>query len=56
MSRSTWYALLNPNSPSFDSNAPQPFKLGKSSRSLSAWWAWEVMSYLQEKSNQRSKA
>lgn len=50
VSRSAWYALLNPKLPTYDSKAPQPFKLGSSRRSPSAWWAWEVLAYLQAKS------
>ena len=51
LSRSAWYALLNPRLPGYDRNAPRPFKLGSSARSASAWWAWEVLAYLQAKSN-----
>lgn len=50
LSRSAWYALLNPKLPTYDSEAPQPFKLGNSRRSPSAWWAWQVLAYLQAKS------
>lgn len=46
LSRSTWYALLNPRSPSYDPAAPQPFKLGTSTRALSAWWAYDVLNWL----------
>lgn len=53
MSRSAWYALLNPRLPTYDHCAPQPFKLGNSTRSPSAWWAWEVLAYLQSKSDAR---
>jgi predicted DNA-binding transcriptional regulator AlpA len=53
LSRSAWYALINPRLPSYDSQAPRPFKLGPSGRSPSAWWAWEVLAYLQAKSNAR---
>lgn len=54
LSRSAWYALLNPRMPNYDSLAPRPFKLGTSERSPSAWWAWEVLAYLQAKSAARS--
>jgi len=53
MSRSSWYALINPRLQTYDSKAPRPFKLGTSDRSPSAWWAWEVLAYLQSKSNAR---
>lgn len=46
VSKSTWYALLNPRSKTFDSRAPQPFKLGPSPNSPSVWWRSEVMAYL----------
>jgi predicted DNA-binding transcriptional regulator AlpA len=39
LSRSAWYALLNPRLPTYDQEAPRPFKLGNSDRSPSAWWA-----------------
>lgn len=51
LSRSAWYALLNPKLSTYDSKAPRPFKLGNSDRSASAWWAWEVLAYLQSKSD-----
>lgn len=53
LSRSTWYALINPRLPTYDHQAPRPFKLGTSDRSPSAWWAWEVLAYLQSKSSAR---
>jgi predicted DNA-binding transcriptional regulator AlpA len=53
MSRSSWYALLNSSSSSYDPAAPKPFKLGASQRSISVWWAWEVLGYLREKSSKR---
>ncbi|PRH82255.1 helix-turn-helix transcriptional regulator [Arenimonas caeni] len=56
LSRSAWYARLNPNDPSFDPEAPRPFKLGKSRRSPSVWWAWEVIAYLEAKSLARAVA
>ncbi|WP_223573167.1 helix-turn-helix transcriptional regulator, partial [Xanthomonas citri] len=46
VSKSTWYALLNPRSKTFDSRAPQPFKLGPSPNSPSVWWRSDVMAYL----------
>ena len=46
ISKSTWYALLNPRSKTFDPRAPQPFKLGPSPNSPSVWWRSAVMSYL----------
>ncbi|WP_267106822.1 helix-turn-helix transcriptional regulator [Xanthomonas sacchari] len=46
VSKSTWYALLNPRSKTFDSRAPQPFKLGPSPNSPSVWWRSAVMAYL----------
>lgn len=49
LSRSTWYALLNPNEPSYDPNAPKPFKVGRSPQSPSLWWAWQVVAYLESK-------
>jgi predicted DNA-binding transcriptional regulator AlpA len=51
LSRSAWYALLNPRLPTYDRHAPRPFKLGNSAGSPSAWWVWEVLAYLQSKSN-----
>ena len=47
VSKSTWYARLNPRSPSYDHRAPQPFKLGTSERSPSVWWRSAVMAYVQ---------
>lgn len=47
VSKSTWYARLNPRSPSYDPRAPQPFKLGTSERSPSVWWRSAVMAYVQ---------
>lgn len=46
VSKSTWYALLNPRSKTFDARAPQPFKLGPSPNSPSVWWRSAVMAYL----------
>lgn len=46
VSKSTWYALLNPRSRTFDPRAPQPFKLGPSANSPSVWWRSAVMAYL----------
>lgn len=46
VSKSTWYALLNPRSKTFDPRAPQPFKLGPSPNSPSIWWRSAVMAYL----------
>jgi predicted DNA-binding transcriptional regulator AlpA len=51
LSRSGWYALLNPGSASHDQAAPRPFKLGKSDRSPSVWWLHDVIAYLQAKSD-----
>jgi len=56
LSRSTWYALLNPNDPSHDPTAPKPFKLGRSAHSPSVWWAWQVIAYLEAKSATRTNA
>lgn len=56
LSRSTWYALLNPNDPSYDPTAPKPFKLGRSPHSPSVWWAWQVIAYLEAKSATRINA
>lgn len=53
LSRSTWYAKLNPRDSAYDPQAPRPFKLGASPGSPSAWWAWEVIAYLQAKSETR---
>ena len=53
LSRSAWYALLNPRqTSSYDALAPRPIKLG----AASVWWAWEVLLYLQIKSNDRRVA
>lgn len=46
VSKSTWYALLNPRSKTFDPRAPQPFKLGPSPNSPSVWWRSAVVAYL----------
>jgi predicted DNA-binding transcriptional regulator AlpA len=46
VSKSTWYARLNVNSPSYDPRAPKPFKLGTSERSPSVWWRSAVMAYV----------
>jgi len=46
VSKSTWYALLNPRSKTFDPRAPRPFKLGPSPNSPSVWWRSAVMAYL----------
>ena len=45
ISKSTWYARLNPRSPSYDPRAPKPFKLGMSARSPSVWWRSALMTY-----------
>lgn len=45
ISKSTWYARLNPRSPSYDPRAPKPFKLGTSERSPSVWWRSALMAY-----------
>lgn len=47
VSKSTWYARLNPRSPSHDPRAPHPFKLGPSLHSPSVWWRSAVMAYVQ---------
>jgi predicted DNA-binding transcriptional regulator AlpA len=47
VSKSTWYARLNPRSPSYDPRAPRPFKLGTSDRSPSVWWRSAVAAYVQ---------
>lgn len=47
VSKSTWYARLNPNSPSYDPRAPQPFKLGATAGSPSVWWLSATMGYVQ---------
>lgn len=46
VSKSTWYAGLNPRLPSHDPLVHKPFKLGTSDRSPSAWWRSEVMAYV----------
>ncbi len=46
ISKSTWYARLNPRLPSHDPRVPKPFKLGTSGRSPSVWWRSEVMAYV----------
>lgn len=46
ISKSTWYARLNPRLPSYDPRVPKPFKLGTSDRSPSVWWRSEVMAYV----------
>lgn len=46
ISKSTWYARLNPRLPSHDPRVPKPFKLGTSDRSPSVWWRSEVMAYV----------
>lgn len=43
--KSTLYGRLNPSSKLFDPRAPQPFKLGNSERSGSAWSRREVLAY-----------
>lgn len=46
LSRSTWYALLDPKSKTFDEEAPRPFKIGRSS-----FWLWiDVAGYVLSKS------
>lgn len=47
VSKSTWYARLNPRSGSHDPRAPHPFKLGPSLHSPSVWWRSAVMAYVQ---------
>ena len=56
LSRSTWYARLNPSDPSYDPAAPKPFKVGNSRHSPSIWWAWQVIAYLEAKSFTRAEA
>lgn len=51
ISKSTWYARLNPRLPSYDPRVPKPFKLGTSDRSPSAWWRSEVMAYVRSCAN-----
>ena len=46
LSKSAIYDRLNPRSPSYQSDMPRPFKLGKSDRSPSVWWHHEVVTYL----------
>lgn len=45
ISKSTWYARLNPRSPSYDPRAPKPFKLGMSEHSPSVWWRSALIAY-----------
>lgn len=49
VSKSTLYARLNPKSPSYDSLAPKPFKLGSqpSERAPSVWWESDVTAYVE---------
>lgn len=47
ISKSTWYARLNPRSSSYDPRAPKPFKLGVSEHSPSVWWRSALMAYAQ---------
>lgn len=54
VSKSTWYARLNPSSPSYDPRAPQPFKLGATAGSPSAWWLSATMGYVQACANART--
>ena len=51
VSKSTWYARLNPSSPSYDPRAPQPFKLGATAGSSSAWWLSATVGYGQACAN-----
>jgi predicted DNA-binding transcriptional regulator AlpA len=46
VSKSTWYARLNPKSPFYDPRAPRPFKLGTSDRSPSAWSLIATLGYI----------
>jgi predicted DNA-binding transcriptional regulator AlpA len=56
ISKSTWYARLNPRSPSYDPRAPKPFKLGTSERSPSVWWRSAVMAYALACANARASS
>lgn len=47
MSKSTLYGRLSASSKSYDPRAPQPFKLGNTQQSPSAWWRGEVIAYRQ---------
>ena len=55
ISKSTWYARLNPRLPSHDPRVPKPFKLGTSDRSPSVWWRSEVMAYVHSCANAHAK-
>ena len=55
ISKSTWYARLNPRLPSHDPRVPKPFKLGTSGRSPSVWWRSEVMAYVHSCANAHAK-
>lgn len=46
ISKSSWYARLNPRSPTHDTRVPRPFKLGRSPNSPSVWWRSAVVAYL----------
>ncbi|MGY3041433.1 putative DNA-binding transcriptional regulator AlpA [Rhodanobacter sp. TND4EL1] len=46
ISKSSWYARLNPRSPTHDPRVPRPFKLGHSPNSPSVWWRSAVVAYL----------
>ncbi len=45
-SKSSWYARLNPNSPTFDPDCPRPFRLHKASRGPVLWNAGAVLTWL----------
>jgi predicted DNA-binding transcriptional regulator AlpA len=52
--KSTWYSRLNPKSPYFDSEAPQPFKMGTSAQSASVWWRSDITAYLNARAQSRA--
>lgn len=45
-SRSSWYARLNPNSPTFDPDCPRPFRLHQASRGPVLWNAGALVTWL----------
>ena len=47
ISKSTLYGRLKPSGRRHDIRLPQPFKLGDSARSPSAWWHDSVIEYLE---------
>lgn len=51
VSKSTWYARLNPRSPSHDPRVPKPFKIGTTERSPSVWWRSAVTAYVKACAN-----